>query len=157
MKVNIDSSELRTLSADFRAIPPEMIRHTTPVVERGANNIKREIRANFQGSEHFSPVARSVRYNLSRRSAFGEGQVEAEIGPMPDGRPAPRADRKFAANDPDFAFDRGKDDPSPLAHIAIHGTARGGGGSVEDPKKALENEAPKFAKALGDLAEELLY
>lgn len=135
-KVNVDTSELRTLSADMHAIPDRLQRHVAPVVARGANNIAREVRENFEASTHFSPVARTVRYEISTRSAFGTGSVEAEIGPM--------------------SSDRGGGDAAALAHIAIHGSPRGGGGNVKDPIVALENEAPRFQGALEDLVEDLL-
>lgn len=151
-KISFDTSELRALAADMRAIPDRLQRHVYPVVERAANNIKREITSNFQASKHFSPIARTVRYDISTRSAFGRGSVEAEIGPMPRGGGNRRSGVTF--NEADFTGASG--DASALAHIAIHGSPRGGGGSVADPQEALDNEAPKFEKHLGDLLEDLL-
>lgn len=42
-----------------------------------------------------------------------------------------------------------------LAHIAYFGGAHGGGGTVRDPQRAAEEEAPRFERALADLADEL--
>ena len=135
-KITFDTSELRALAADMAAIPDRLQRHVVPVVERGANNIKREIARNFEGSPHFKPIARTVRYEMRQASFGGRGVVEAEIGPMSRGG--------------------GGGDASALAHIAIHGSPRGGGGTVADPVVALDNEAPNFEKYLTELAEDLL-
>ena len=43
-----------------------------------------------------------------------------------------------------------------LANIAYFGGAHGGGGTVPDPRGALEAEAPRFEKALTDLVGEIL-
>lgn len=43
-----------------------------------------------------------------------------------------------------------------LANIAYFGGSNGGGGTVPDPEGALNAEAPKFEKALGDILEDLL-
>lgn len=155
-RVHIDTSEVRALAADMRAIPEQLNRHVRPIVERGANNIKREIRRNFDNSEHFSPVARTVRYEMHETSFGGDGVYEAEIGPMDSNRGGGRL-----LSDNQRASSEGRDFSSgstaaPLAHIAIHGTSRGGGGNVPDPILALENEAPRFEKALSDLVEDLL-
>lgn len=155
-KVSFDTSELRTLAADMHAIPERFKRHVYPVVERGANNIKREIRANFEASTHFRPVARTVRYEMSMRSAFGTGSVEAEIGPMPRGSTGMVSRLGGVGfNEADFEATGGSD-ASTLAHIAIYGSPRGGGGTVADPVVALDNEAPNFERALGDLLEDVL-
>ena len=44
----------------------------------------------------------------------------------------------------------------PIANIAYFGGSNGGGGTVPDPRGALDAEAPRFAQALSDLAAELL-
>lgn len=43
-----------------------------------------------------------------------------------------------------------------LANLAYFGGANGGGGTVPDPRGALEAEAPRFANALAELAAGLL-
>jgi len=48
-----------------------------------------------------------------------------------------------------------KGSPGSLGNIAYFGTSRGGG-TVSDPRGALDAEAPKFAEALADIAERLL-
>ena len=44
-----------------------------------------------------------------------------------------------------------------LENIAYFGGARGGGGTVPDPKGALEAEAPRFLEELGKAAEGLIF
>ena len=153
-RVSLDTSELRSLAADMREVPEQLARHVYPVVERGALAIKEEVKANFERSTHFAPVAETVRYDITTRSAFGTGSIEAEVGPMPASGSTALNDDRSDSNDPDFT--EGGGDASALAHIAIHGSPRGGGGNVADPLIALDHEAPKFQKALGDLLEDLL-
>jgi len=153
-RITMDTSELRALSADMHAVPEQLARHVYPVVERGALAIKNEVAANFRASKHFYPVAKTVRYDISTRSAFGTGSIEAEIGPMPSGGSTTLNTERESANDADFT--NGSSNASALAHIAVHGSPRGGGGNVPDPVIALDRETPKFEKALGDLLEELL-
>ena len=43
-----------------------------------------------------------------------------------------------------------------LANIAYFGGANGGGGTVPDPRNALDAEAPRFEKALTNLVGEIL-
>ena len=43
-----------------------------------------------------------------------------------------------------------------LANIAYFGGAHGGGGTVPDPRGALDAEVPRFEKALTDLVGEIL-
>ena len=49
-----------------------------------------------------------------------------------------------------------KGKPGSIANIAYFGGANGGGGTVPDPRGALEAEAPRFEKALTDLVGEIL-
>lgn len=103
-------------------------RQVEQVVSRGALNIRRQLQREMRGSRHFSPVARAISYDLRSVGAFGGGVVEAEIGP-----------------------ERGS--PGSLANIAYFGTSRGGG-TVPDPRGALDAEAPRYLRALADLVGE---
>ena len=49
-----------------------------------------------------------------------------------------------------------KGHPGSIANIAYFGGVNGGGGTVPDPRGALEAEAPRFEKALTDLVGEIL-
>jgi hypothetical protein len=126
------TDDLRSFAADLRAAGSGIAPKVTPVVHRGANNIKRQMRAEMQASRSFKGVARAIDYSMSNRSftASGAGVIEAEIGPR-----------------------TGK--PGSLANIAYFGGARGGG-TVPDPKGALDAELPRFEKALADVVDELL-
>ena len=99
------------------------------VIERGANNIKRQLRDEMGQSRHFKQVAQAISYDMRSGGAFGGGFVEAEIGPT-------------------------KGSPGSLANIAYFGTSRGGG-TVADPRGALEAEMPNLEKFLGDFAEDI--
>jgi len=122
----IDASELREFAADMRRYPEQLRRHIRPVVEKGAVKIKTQMREEMSRSRHFKGVTLSITYDLIDRV----GGVEAEIGPLP-GR------------------------PGSLANIAYFGGSRGGG-TVPDPRGALEAEVPAFERALGALMSEVL-
>lgn len=130
-KVELDTSELRALAADMRAVPEHLGRHVAPVVKHGAQNIKDDMVSAMRGSSHFKSLARSISYDTHQTSFAGDGVYEAEIGPD---------------------HERG----GALANIAYFGASRGGGGRVEDPQVALDRELPKFEQAMGDLLEDLL-
>ena len=122
-RISIDTSELRTLAADMRAVDGRLARHIVPVVSKGALNIKKQIQADFRasGNAGFRYVAGTVSYDLETST----DAISAEIGP---------------------------DKPSgALANIAVFGSSRGGG-TVPDPAKALEAEADGFAQHLAELA-----
>lgn len=132
-KFNFDTSELRALAADMTAVSSRLNRHLYPVVKRGANNIRTDMRAAMAASSSFGEMERHITYDVERKP----GAIEAEIGPTIRTGGASRG-LGFGAN------------------IAYFGTPRGGGGTVEDPQKALDREAPKFEQALAEAAEGLL-
>lgn len=142
--VTIDVSEVRALEVDMRAVDSRLVRHIIPVVEKGAANIKGDLRAEAFKSRHFGGMARSITYDMITSSGSG---IEAEIGPT-----------------------KGK--PGSIANIAYFGgsawsgrknpgrgwqSGPGGGGTVEDPRGALDREAPRFERALADIAAELVF
>ena len=126
-EISIDAHEVRELAADFTRVPGELSRHAIPVLSKGALNIKNQMRESFEasGNAGFRFVGRTVSYDLHTEG----NELSAEIGPD-------------------------KDRGGALANVAIFGTPRGGG-TVADPREALEAEAPRFEKELADLAEEL--
>lgn len=125
--IEIDAREIREFSEDISRIPAVLARHAMPVVERGALNIRNQLREEMGASAHFAGVARSISYDLDL------DDLSAEIGPSAD-----------------------PGSPGNLANIAYFGSSRGGGGTVPDPQEALDAEAPNFTEALADLIEELL-
>ena len=125
-EISIDAHEVRELAADFTRIPGELSRHAIPVLSKGALNIKNQMRESFEASGNAG--FRFVGRTVSYDLHTEGNELSAEIGPTkPEGA---------------------------LANVAIFGTPRGGG-TVADPREALEAEAPRFEKALADLAEEL--
>lgn len=75
MSVTLDMSQVRALVADFKAAPADIARKVPPVVKRGANNIKDQLREEMAGSEHFGQVAAFITYDEV------DGGFAAEIGP----------------------------------------------------------------------------
>lgn len=126
------ADELRAFAADLRAAGSGIASKVTPIVHRGANNIKRQMRSEMQASRWFKGVTRAIDYSMTNRSfgASGASEIGAEIGPR-------------------------KGSPGSLANIAYFGGSRGGG-TVPDPKGALDAEVPRFEKALGDMIDGLL-
>lgn len=125
-EISIDAHEVRELAADFTRVPGELSRHAIPVLSKGALNIKNQMRESFEASGNAG--FRFVGRTVSYDLHTEGNELSAEIGPT---KPA-----------------------GALANVAIFGTPRGGG-TVADPREALEAEGPRFEKALADLAEEL--
>lgn len=115
------------LSAMLGRVSPEVVDGAHKVVTKGALNIKESMADDFYSSRHFRHLGRSV--------GFDQVGLTAEIGP-------------------DKAKVYGKGEyrtPGNLAVIAYFGGANGGGGTVRDPQRAAEEEAPRFMKALLDV------
>ncbi len=112
---------LTELVADLRGLPEHARADARQIISRGAVNIKRQLQTEMGSSRHFGQVASAISYDLLDRA----GSVEAVVGPT-------------------------KGSPGSLANIAYFGTSRGGG-TVPDPRGALEAEAPEAAKHLLDL------
>lgn len=143
MGVTIDTSEVRALAADMRAVDSRLVRHVFKVVDHAGVNIKGDMRDEAARHVHFDALARAITYDTSSTGT----SYEVEVGP-----------------------EKGK--PGSIGVIAYFGgsgwTGRrnpgrgwqqgpGGGGTVEDPQAALDREAPKFERALADLAAELVF
>lgn len=126
MSKSIDASELRTLAADISKAGMKAIPKVEKVVSKGALNIKNGMRDEMSKSPSWRKVTPSISYDLTSRP----NGVEAEIGPKHSG----------SGN---------------LANIAYFGTSKGGGGTV-DLMKPMDEEAPRFEKALGDVLDGLI-
>ena len=127
----IDASEVRSLAEDFRRVPPTLARQAKPVVEQSIVKITNQLRDEMGASASFGALAGGISYDIDP-DGYG-----AEAGPT-------KASRGGAST-------LGKG-----ANIAYFGGSNGGGGTVPDPRGALDAEAPRFAQALSDLAAELL-
>lgn len=127
MNVEVDVSEVREYAKELTDIPGELSRHAVPALKKGAQNIKTTMQADLRqsGNKGFRHVASTVNYDEVAVSGAG---YEVEIGP---------------------------DKPSgALANIAYFGSWKGGG-TVRDPREALEEEIPAFEKAVDDLIDGL--
>ena len=127
----LDMSEVRTAIADMRAVDERLNSWVTDSVERGAVNIKNQLRDEMGQSRHFRGAARGITYDLKSSHSDGVGTIAAEIGP-----------------------EKGK--PGSLANIAYFGTSKGGG-TVRNPEYALAEEMPRFAQAMADIAEKAVF
>ena len=127
-EIDIDMSEVRELAADLRAVDSRLVRHVKPILVRGALNIKNQLRSEMRKSTHFAPVARGISYD----DTSTPGEYSYEIGPE-------------------------KGAPGSLANIAYFGGGvMSGGGTVPDPRGALEVEAPRTMQYLASKAIELM-
>ena len=117
--IRIDTSELTALAADLGRVPLKVAREIPAVVTKGAMNIKDQLRSDLAGSIHFKGASRSVGFDVL------DGGFAAEIGPSSEAG-----------------------SPGNIANIAYFGGSHGGGGTVADPRIALDAEAPKFESAL---------
>lgn len=142
MGITIDTSEVRTLAADMRAVDSRLARHVIPVVEKGAHNIKADMRSAASASRHFK-IAQSISYDM----AHPAGAIEAEVGPTLGGAGSLAGIAYFGGSgwsgrkNPGKGWQQGP----------------GGGRTVEDPQAALDREAPKFERALADIAAEMVF
>lgn len=123
----IDTSELRTLAADLGRIPARVVPEVEAVLKKGADQLKKGMQAEFEGSPHFKRVGAAVSYE---RRGFAR-EIAYEVGPE---------------------MGRGA---GSLAGIAVDGGANGGGGSVK-VDQLLEPEAKVVEKFLGDILEDVL-
>jgi len=73
----VDTHELDELADDLDEIPAEKRPQFRKVVERGANNIKRDLRADAAGHPTYRMFPLSITYDMT-------GEFEAEIGPDKD-------------------------------------------------------------------------
>ena len=123
----IEIQGARELMADLASLPTQVQREVPKVIERGALNIKSQMRSEIVQSAvgRKRGVESSITYDLH------DGGYLAEIGPRKGG-------------------------PGSIANIAYFGGSHGGGGSAPDPRGALEAEAPNVERELGDLVARIL-
>ena len=128
MKVTIDTTDLATLSADLTKAGAVAKRELRPIISKGALNIKKQLKKEMFAHRYFKGAGSAISYDIK---ADGTSLI-ADIGPSSE-----------------------EGSPGNLANIAYFGTSRGGG-TVPDPKGALEAEAPNLEKYLTDLVDGLL-
>lgn len=121
-----DVSQLREFAVQVGQVPHEMRPKLDAVTERAGLNIKRQLQAEARQSKSFGVIAPAISYDTIRT----RGSSGVEVGPV-------------------------KGSPGSLANIAYFGTSRGGG-TVPDPRGALDAEAPRFEEYVGRIVEDLL-
>lgn len=122
------AAELRKLSANMGKIAGSALKDVDAVIQKGALNIKDEMRADVHGSLHFSSKKKSgLEQSITYDSHYLPGRVRYEIGP-----------------------DKSKRGGA-LGNIYYFGTSRGGGSG--DIDKPLRSESPRTQSALTDLFE----
>ena len=124
--VELDDSELRAFAVDLTGAVDRVVREAPRAVKYGALQIKNQLVSEMRGSRSFKGIGGSISFDII------DGGFTAEIGPT---------------STPGSAGN--------LANIAYFGGSNGGGGTVPDPSGALEAEAPRFEKAIADMAEEV--
>ena len=127
---NIDTSEVRAFVAELGRMPARTRAALPPIVAKGAVNIKKQLQAEMGASRSFGHLASGISYDLE------DGGMTAKIGPH----------KKYTGQ---------KKAPRRGANIAYFGTYKGGG-TVPDPKEALEAEVPAFRKHILDAVEEAI-
>ena len=125
--IDFDAHEIRELAHDLRAAPEKVQRAAPGVVKKAANNIKAEWRGAAEKSRYFA-MGHTITYDVDSDA----GGIEAEVGP----------NRRFRY--------------ARLAGIAHFGGANGGGGTLGDPQRFLDSEAPRMADALAKIAGDAL-
>lgn len=124
--VTVDTSELRRLAADVGQVPGRAVKESAPIVAKGALNIKNDMREQASGHPHFPAFPSSITFD-TEVTATG---IEAEIGPDKD-RPQ-----------------------GALGNLLYFGSSKNA--PVLDIMAPMEAEAPRFEKALGLVAVNLL-
>lgn len=127
--MDIDMSELRTFAAAIEANAKTTPRKVRATVQRGANNVKRQLRREASKSRSFGQIAPTITYDMLGGGDLGGTVIEAEIGPNTHFRAAR------------------------IENIGYFGSSRAGGGTLPDPAGAGDIEAPKLERHLGDIGE----
>jgi hypothetical protein len=117
------SAELRSLATNLGRVAGSALKDVDSVLKRGVQNMKNEMQADAQASQHFKGMAGSISYE----SYYLPGKARYVLGP----------DKSRAGGS--------------LGNIYYFGTSRGGG--TGDIDKPLHNEGPRTQSALTALTE----
>lgn len=124
--MEFDASEVEQLAADLGHIPGRLVAPMTAAVNKSANSVRDQMRADARGHAHFPHFPNSITAEVRTKV----GQIEAEVGP-------------------DKGLTQGA-----LGNILYFGTSKNG--PVLDINAPLDAESPKFQKAIEDAAGKLL-
>lgn len=144
--MDIDSKELRQLSQDLGRVSNKILPEVEKVVFKGAMNIKKGMQERLRDSTWFAPLARSVDFDMD----VTPNGVEAEIGPK-----SGRGEAGNLANVAYFGSSVGVYRGGPKWSQEV-GRGPGKGGGTVDFMRPLEEEAPRFEKAIGDVLKNVL-
>ncbi len=127
IRLEIEDHELKDFERDLHDLPKEIVRQGEAVVKKGALNIKKGWRRRWEGHPHIKHLPRAIGFDMDTTPE----RIHAEIGVdkhMPQG---------------------------PLGHIIEFGVP---GHNLPFPAGAfaLDEEAPRFVKAVGDLGVKVL-
>lgn len=125
MSMEFDVSELNALAADLGKIPGRMVKPMIGAVTKSSAGVRDAMRAEARGHAHFPHFPSSITAEVKVRV----GQIEAEIGP-------------------DKGLTQGA-----LGNILYFGTSKNG--PVLNINAGLDQEAPKFQKAIEEAAGKL--
>lgn len=124
----IDYSELNKLAVSIGRVGQDTAPAVRQVLRDHAIAIQDQMRKDLRGSKSFAQAATDVTTSFTETNTL----LESETGPE---------------------VRRGKKHAGPLAHIAYFGTAtQPGGGNVRSPFDILDEQGPRFAAELEDLA-----
>jgi hypothetical protein len=112
---------LKALAADLQRVAVRTPAETRAVVQKGALNVKNDWRERWSGLAHAPALPNSITYDTTVKGLT----FEAEIGPEHDRRQAP------------------------LANLLEYGSVNNA--PIPGGAPALEEERPKFERALEDL------
>lgn len=120
------SDDLHSLIADLQRASGRIEPEVRAVVSRGALNIKDAWRKSWSGHPHIRHLPRAIGYDMSGNAYYSKARIGVDHDAM----------------------------QGPLAHLIEWGSPTSG--PIPGGAKALEDEEPKFLRALEDLAERLL-
>lgn len=124
--MEFDLSDLHRLTSDLGRVPGKAVPPLTAATRTSARNIRDAMRSDAAGISHAPHFAKAITDEMKPRL----GVVGTEIGPDKDLR------------------------QGALGNVLYFGTSKNG--PVLDLHGPLDREAPKFAKAVGDIIEDIL-
>lgn len=124
--MDVEAHGLVELLGDLARAQTRSVAEFAAVVNKGAVNVKREWRQRWSGIGHAPALPAAVTYDVS----YGLGRIEAEIGPDKDRR------------------------QGALGNVIEFGTVNNA--PIPGGLPALDAEAPRFERALGDIGGRML-
>lgn len=124
--IDIDDSEIRAYIAELDRLPKDLHDEVVKVGEKAALNIKKDWARAWSGHSYIAPLSRAVSYDRK----FSGDKIEWEIGP-----------------------DKGRAQGA-LGNVIEFGTVNNA--PIPGGLPALDREAPRMERHLGDVLEKVL-